>query len=804
MRILLNIVASLLLVLFFSLNTYSQEFNGNTQRIKHPLKVSQGILFTDNQSSSLFIFNGYNMEKILSSPGCGNYFTISDSKDKVGVKLIGTDGVQQPVLMDLDLKEIVTLHEKAEQVGQVSFSKNGKIAFTIGNELIVLSEEGKESFNLGTYSNLAPLSPDGSKAVFNDLNDQLKLIDLSTREIKQFSDGERGYYNPIWSTDGEKILFSSLNGFLHVYYITSNRSLTIGEGYSPAWSEDSETIIYYKTELERYKLKNTDIFAFNLITKTEKNLTNTPTEFEVDPSFISESKIVFTKIGKDEIIKADFNNTDLELINTEIYQLDVDKAEIEYYNLDFGKEEIETIDIPYVHQVYDTPDWHNGHASCAPTAAIMTIAYFNILPPWAGWCSSPSPGHYNNFGRYVAEKYRFRENFYETTANDWGGNTAYGGYGYMWNGSFRPYTRMALYYQRHGINAQQSDSPPYSDAIGEINSGFPYTMCVLLTTSGHLIIANGIHIERTLIFNDPYGNKNTPGYPSYDGKNVKYDWPGYNNGFQNLNSVAWCIKTRYTKVAAADTIVDNMQFNLGFYLHTGGASSMARWRDKNTGYKNHMWWTYSNPSKTLDTSYAIWRANLTENGHYELFTFIPFSNATYALYKIYHKDGFDTVSINQKNYTNEWVSLGSFNFSAGNTGYVRLGDATGIAGQEIVFDAVKWSYLGPFVGVETENEIPEKYSLSQNYPNPFNPGTKIKFTIPSNVKSQRSNTMLKVFDVLGNEIAVLVNEPKVAGTYEIEFATGSFGNGSGLSSGVYFYRLVTDDFIETKKMLLLR
>lgn len=798
MQTLLNVLAPILIVLFFSLESYSQKVNKTTNRIKQPVTVSQGIVFTDSQSSSLFIFNGYNTEKVLTSPGCGNYFSISGSKDKVGIKLIGIDGMQQPALVDLISNEVLILHEKSKQSGQISFSQNGKIAFTVGNELIVLSEGGKESFNLGTYSNLAPISPNGSKAVFNDLNDQLKLIDFKTGEIIQFTDGVKGYFNPMWSPDGEKILFSSLSGELHIYFVISNSTSTIGEGYSPAWSVDSEIIIYYKTELEGYQLKNTDLFAFNLITRTEKNLTNTPTEFEVDPSFVTENEILFTKIDKDEIIKTFFNITTLELVSSEVYQLSINEKEIEYYNLEFGKEDVESIDIPYVHQVYDTPDWHNGHASCAPTAAIMTIAHFNILPPWAGWCSSPSPGHYNNFGRYVAERYRFRENFYETTANDWGGNTAYGGYGYMWNGSFRPYTRMALYYQRHGINAQQSDAPPYSDAIGEINSGFPYTMCVLLTTSGHLIVANGIHMERTLIFNDPYGNKNTPGYPSYDGKNVKYDWPGYNNGFQNLNSVAWCIKTRYTKVAAADTIVDNMQFNLGFYLHTGGASSMARWRDKNTGYKNHMWWTYSNPSKSLDTSYAIWRANLSENGHYELFTYIPFSNATYALYKIYHKDGFDTVSINQKNYTNEWVSLGTFNFSAGNSGYVRLGDATGIAGQEIIFDAVKWSYLGPFVGVEEENKIPGEYSLSQNYPNPFNPVTKIKFTIPSNVKSQASNTTLKVYDVLGNEITLLVNELKQAGTYEIEFS------GTGLPSGIYFYRLIGDNFSETKKMLLLQ
>jgi hypothetical protein len=91
-----------------------------------------------------------------------------------------------------------------------------------------------------------------------------------------------------------------------------------------------------------------------------------------------------------------------------------------------------------------------------------------------------------------------------------------------------------------------------------------------------------------------------------------------------------------------------------------------------------------------------------------------------------------------------------------------------------------------------------KFELEQNYPNPFNPSTKIKFTIPSNVKRETSNVSLKVYDVLGNVVATLVNEEKPAGNYEIEFKA------SNLSSGIYYYRLVTGSFTDTKKMILLK
>jgi hypothetical protein len=87
----------------------------------------------------------------------------------------------------------------------------------------------------------------------------------------------------------------------------------------------------------------------------------------------------------------------------------------------------------------------------------------------------------------------------------------------------------------------------------------------------------------------------------------------------------------------------------------------------------------------------------------------------------------------------------------------------------------------------------KEYRLTQNYPNPFNPTTKIKFTIP-----ERSFVTLKIYDVLGNEIATLVNEEKLVGSYEIEF------NATNLPSGIYFYRLQAGNFVVAKKMVVLK
>jgi hypothetical protein len=109
-----------------------------------------------------------------------------------------------------------------------------------------------------------------------------------------------------------------------------------------------------------------------------------------------------------------------------------------------------------------------------------------------------------------------------------------------------------------------------------------------------------------------------------------------------------------------------------------------------------------------------------------------------------------------------------------------------------------FAYLDKFTGVENKDELLKKFSLDQNYPNPFNPITKIKYTIPSEGTSLMKSVQLKVYDVLGNEVATLVNEEKRAGNYEITF------NAANLPSGIYFYQLKAGEFVSTKKLMLLK
>jgi hypothetical protein len=103
------------------------------------------------------------------------------------------------------------------------------------------------------------------------------------------------------------------------------------------------------------------------------------------------------------------------------------------------------------------------------------------------------------------------------------------------------------------------------------------------------------------------------------------------------------------------------------------------------------------------------------------------------------------------------------------------------------------------VGLDSDIErtlaelLPVSYSLAQNYPNPFNPATTIRYGLP-----QRSMVNLTIFNALGQQVRQLLSQEQAAGYHEVKF------DGSGVASGVYFYRIRAGSFVETKKFLLLR
>ena len=109
-----------------------------------------------------------------------------------------------------------------------------------------------------------------------------------------------------------------------------------------------------------------------------------------------------------------------------------------------------------------------------------------------------------------------------------------------------------------------------------------------------------------------------------------------------------------------------------------------------------------------------------------------------------------------------------------------------------IFTTIKYTQSPTFVN-EHSQSTPNNFALEQNYPNPFNPSTVISYQLPVN-----SMVSLKIYDLLGREIATLVNEEQSAGWKEVKW------NASAFSSGFYFYKLQTGNFVDVKKMLVVK
>jgi hypothetical protein len=140
-------------------------------------------------------------------------------------------------------------------------------------------------------------------------------------------------------------------------------------------------------------------------------------------------------------------------------------------------------------------------------------------------------------------------------------------------------------------------------------------------------------------------------------------------------------------------------------------------------------------------------------------------------------------------------SAGSFTITADSNGelWVCIGTDSGYEATTTLYYYKITLTFNPTTGIDSNKNIPTEYLLYQNYPNPFNPTTRINYSLPENCY-----VSLKVYDVLGKEIATLVEKEQTQGYYTINF------DGSNFPSGIYFYRLTAGKFLGTKKLILIK
>jgi uncharacterized delta-60 repeat protein len=274
---------------------------------------------------------------------------------------------------------------------------------------------------------------------------------------------------------------------------------------------------------------------------------------------------------------------------------------------------------------------------------------------------------------------------------------------------------------------------------------------------------------------------------------VKYNpsgvllWSQRYNGTSNSLDFAYCVKTD----ASGNSYVTGRSTQSGagydFVTIKYNTNGVQQWLAK-----------YNGPSNDDDEAFDL---VLDASGN------VYVTGSTY-----YSVQDFATVKYNSSG-VQQWTARydgpgGSVDIArtvkVSSAGKVYAGGTSAGSGTLQDFAVVRYSQP---IGVKNlSTEIPSSYALYQNYPNPFNPSTKIKFAIPlSRGVSEGRGVFVKlaVYDILGKDITTLVNQQLSPGTYEVEWPAPS-GDALNFFAGIYFYKLFTDEFTETKKMILVK
>jgi len=515
------------------------------------------LLYDTDEAPGLYLLNLASNESILLADGFGIAPFAGWSADSryVTFKMFNENLEQIPCVFDVRTSQIIRLHQPVALAGVPTMDKKGRVAFTIGNTLLLTTTDGTvlKSFDLGTYANLAPVSYDGRFVVYNDEADQLHILEVKTGNEVYVTESERGYFNPRWNPTKEMVLFQDFSGNLYIYDVQSRRQEQIAQKVTqPLWNPDGTSIVFTKNEIvTSERVLNSDLFMWKQESRELVRLTDTPQRMERYATLALNGKLFFTEFhqNKNEIFAVPFSAS-LRVL-PEATPVVISKTErLNPSSLKTAKPtRVESgsaysFEMPYVHQCYDSPTWFNGCTACGGTAAVMCLSYYDILPKRPRTVYSPFT-HTTYYGDYIAEKYTYNGFTFDIWAYDRDGTKGYGAFGFIVRHGSEAWSDtkgfMAEYARKHGLYSYVDWSPTREKLMTEANGKRPFVLLNSITSSGHYISVIGYDRNATtVIVNDPAGDKSLGHYgANYEGKGAQYDWPGYSNGHPNLNTV-WC------------------------------------------------------------------------------------------------------------------------------------------------------------------------------------------------------------------------------------------------------------------------
>ncbi|MCK4505886.1 MAG: C39 family peptidase [Candidatus Aegiribacteria sp.] len=642
---------------------------------------SEGLLLTDGRHRGLYLLNHhYEIEAISDEPGAGRNVILIGGN--ILFKECPSEMPQRVVVVAPDLTER-TLFESEYFSGPFSTASS---TFMIAHDgfLIEYDLRGKEiiSWHICEFPAWAAASDD--RICFTGETGGLRILAIETGEILsiQMPGAEETTYSRISSGPEYLFLAEKSSGGFTVLDSTGN-IITDNSCYCyPSWMDDGYILCSHLEFSGMFPVSGTILV---IDPRTGDQDTVPVSGIPLNPVPTIEGGIVWTDGASGKLIG----------LNVPPFPA------VEY--LSVTDDPVAHFDVPYMHQRWDTPDWFDGSWSCGPTSCVMAIQYYRMLTPDSIWASYPSKGHWSLWGNYIPEEYTFFGYTYDELGESPGGVVP-GAHGFICPDGGAWWNNMVDFLNQHEVTSAWAGTS-WSTLTEQIDSDYP-VVCSSSLGSGHIIILNGYYANHTIIANDPYGDANESGWGNYyNGKDVLYDWPGYNNGHVEIG-ISQLFYAQAQIPTEPDTLVDDCC--KGFYKY---GNSMY-WHRTGSGYEGNAWWTWSTGALP-DTCIAQWHPELPGTGDYIVSVYIPpdYTTAT-GIYVIQTSSGPVEVTLDQGLYSGEWAVLDTFHLS--DDAWLKLGDYTGTGGQYIAFDAALFSPSGTGIS----DDLCSDHTGIRLFPNP--------------------------------------------------------------------------------------
>ncbi len=436
------------------------------------------------------------------------------------VSVADGSAVQQVVEVDLARGEPVVLDE-SRRLGQPAVAADGARLWVREDALV---RQGASVQRLPGYCNLAVPDPVGERVAFDHPDGSVGLMSVTSGDVLWLL-GPGANSHPAWSDDGALLLVRTPLQRFVVLDASSGQLLADVEGTHPSWIPGTHDVVFERVVEADYAVLTSDLWQLDARGGRHWRLAASP-DHERYPAASPDGRW---------LAYVDTTTGDLRVAALEGDRLGRPRT------LAFGAHlpdsppppndslRLVEVEVPYMHQLWDTPDDFHGGWSCGPTSCVQTIQKYDKLPDHDITCSWPH-SHTSHWGWYIPNEYTYNGYTYDTPGLAAGEVWVVGAHGFIclelgaaW------WAQMVTFCNQHDVTSWQAGTS-YSSLTAEIDAGYPMYASTAVLGYGHILVIKGYDSDHSIVVNDPYGDGGSGSWGNYDGEGAVYDWPGYNNG----------------------------------------------------------------------------------------------------------------------------------------------------------------------------------------------------------------------------------------------------------------------------------